>query len=239
MELSFGNEHIVVTGGTGSLGSAVVHKLLEDGALCSVPCYDASELDDFEHRDHERLFYKTGVDLVEEESALEFYSDAVENHGNLWASVHIAGGFGMSSIEDAGKEAFMKQINMNLVTCYNASRAAIGEFRRGDVGGRIVNIAARPALEPRQGAGMTGYTTAKAGVAAFTQALAAEVAREDILVNAVAPSIIDTEANRETMPDADFDSWPKPKEIASHILYLISPQNSVSRGGVIPVYGKS
>ena len=237
MDFDFNDKHIIITGGTGALGSAVTKLLLDSGAQCSVPCYDASELDNFKHSDHERLFYKTEVDLTDEGSAFGFYDDAQENFGSLWACVNIAGGFGMSSIEDADKDTFMKQINMNLVTCYNASRAAVSAFRKSGNGGRIVNIAARPALEPRQGAGMTAYTTAKAGVAAFTQSLAAELAEEGILVNAVAPSIIDTEANRQAMPDADYSRWPKPQQIASHILYLVAPANEVSRGGIIPVYG--
>lgn len=239
MEIDFTDKHVVVTGGTGVLGSAVSRLLLEAGAHCSIPCYDQAELDRFELKEHENVFIKTGVDLTDEEATEQFYSEAVKANGDLWASVHIAGGFGMGKIADAGKDDFMKQINMNLVTCYNASRFAVLNFREAGKGGRIVNIASRPALEPRQGAGMTAYTTSKAGVAAFTQALAAEVAKQDILVNAIAPSIIDTPDNREAMPDADHGSWPKPDEIATQILYLASPQNRVSRGGVVPVYGKS
>ncbi len=239
MNIDLTNNHIVVTGGTGVLGSAVTRLLLETGARCSIPCFDQAELDRFELKDHEHLFLKTGVDLTDEESTQQFYTEAVKAHGDLWASIHIAGGFGMGKIADTGKDDFMKQININLVTCYNASRFAVMNFREAGKGGRIVNIAARPALEPRQGAGMTAYTTSKAGVAAFSQALAAEVAEEDILVNAIAPSIIDTPDNREAMPGADHSNWPKPDEIAAQILYLVSPQNRVSRGGVVPVYGKS
>ncbi len=240
MELDFTHKHLVVTGGTGSLGSAVAGLLLEAGATCSIPCYDAEELDGFDLRDHENLFYKTGIDLTDEQASVDFYDDAVENFGDLWASIHIAGGFGMGRIEETPKADFMKQLNMNLVTCYNSCRAAIPHIRSSkNEGGRIVNIASRPAVEPRQGAGMTAYTTAKAGVAALTQSLAAEVAGEDILVNAVAPSIIDTPANRQAMPDADHDRWPKPREIARQVVFLASPLNRVTRGGVIPVYGKS
>ena len=106
-------------------------------------------------------------------------------------------------------------------------------------GGRIVNIAARPALEPRTGAGMSAYTIAKSGVATLSIALAEEVAKDGILVNAVAPSIMDTPANRKSMPKADFDKWPKVEEVAATIVHLASPDNAVARGGVVPVYGKS
>jgi NAD(P)-dependent dehydrogenase (short-subunit alcohol dehydrogenase family) len=106
-------------------------------------------------------------------------------------------------------------------------------------GGRIVNVAARPALEPRTGAGMTAYTIAKSGVATLTIALAEEVAKDGILVNAVAPSIMDTAANRKAMPKAHFDAWPKVEEVAATILFLASPDNKVTRGAVVPVYGKA
>jgi NAD(P)-dependent dehydrogenase (short-subunit alcohol dehydrogenase family) len=106
-------------------------------------------------------------------------------------------------------------------------------------GGRIVNVAARPGLEWRSGAGMAAYTASKAGVAALTAALAEEVAKDGILVNAVAPSILDTPANREAMPKADYSAWPKVEEVASTIVFLASPDNRVTRGAIVPVYGKS
>jgi NAD(P)-dependent dehydrogenase (short-subunit alcohol dehydrogenase family) len=86
---------------------------------------------------------------------------------------------------------------------------------------------------------MTAYTASKAAVAALSAALAEEVAGEGILVNAVAPSIMDTPANRKDMPKADFSKWPKVEEVAAAILFLASPENTVTRGGFVPVYGKS
>jgi NAD(P)-dependent dehydrogenase (short-subunit alcohol dehydrogenase family) len=109
----------------------------------------------------------------------------------------------------------------------------------GGQGGRIVNVGARPALEWRTGAGMSAYTVAKAGVAALTVALAEEVAKDGILVNAVAPSIMDTPANRKAMPKADHSVWPKVEEVAATIAFLASSDNGVTRGAIVPVYGKS
>ena len=86
---------------------------------------------------------------------------------------------------------------------------------------------------------MSAYTIAKSGVAALTVALAEEVAKDGILVNAVAPSIMDTAANRAAMPKADFAAWPKVEEVAATILHLASPDNRVTRGAIVPVYGKS
>jgi NAD(P)-dependent dehydrogenase (short-subunit alcohol dehydrogenase family) len=126
---------------------------------------------------------------------------------------------------------------MNLVTAFLCSRGAVDAMTGH--GGRIVNVAARPALEPRSGAGMAAYTASKAGVVAFTIALSEEVAKLGILVNAVAPSIMDTPANRAAMPKADHAAWPKVEEVAATILFLASPQNAVTRGAIVPVYGKT
>lgn len=238
--MDFANRHFIISGGTGTLGSAVTGQLLEDGASCSIPCYDTSELEHFDYTNHEDIYIQTGVDLTDEQATQNFYTMATEQKGPLWASIHIAGGFGMGSIEDTSLADFNKQLQLNTVTCYNACRAAIQWMRESEYGGgRIVNIAARPALEPRQGKGMTAYTVAKAGVAALTESLAAEVVGDGILVNAIAPSIIDTPQNRESMPDAHYDDWPKPGQLARQITYLASPSNEVTRGSVVTVYGKS
>lgn len=240
MEYYFDNDHIVVTGGAGSLGKAVVNLLVESGADCSVPCMTEEEEQSLGLANHNDVYTEVGVDLTMEDQAQSFYDNAIANQGPLWGSVHLAGGFGMGNIEDTPYEDFNSQIQMNTATCYNACRSAVQRMRQSDYsGGRIVNIAARPAMEPRQGNGMTAYTVAKAGVAALTKSLGAEVAPENILVNALAPSIIDTPQNRAAMPDADFSKWPEPEQIARQIAYLVSVDNEVTRGGVIPVYGKS
>lgn len=239
MSFYFDNEHIVVTGGAGSLGKAVVQLLVESGAACSVPCLNEQEEKDLGLMNHEDVFTEVGVDLSMEDQAESFYDDAIANQGPLWGSVHVAGGFGMGDIEDTPYSEFNNQIQINTATCYNSCRSAVQNMRKSDYsGGRIVNIAARPALEPRQGKGMTAYTVAKAGVAALTESLAAEVVEDDILVNALAPSIIDTPENREAMPGANFDEWPEPEQLAHQIAYLVSTDNEVTRGSVIPVYGK-
>lgn len=240
MELNFYDRHIIVTGGAGSLGTAVVKLLLKSGALCSVPCFSNKELESFSLRDEDHVYTEVPVDLSEEKACQSFYKSAVKEQGELWASIHIAGGFGMGSIEDTDLAAFSNQLQMNTVSCYNSCRAAVAAMRKSSQnGGRIVNIASRPGIEPRQGKGMTAYTVAKAGVAALTESLAAEVVEDNILVNAIAPSIIDTPANRNAMPDANFDEWPKPEQLAKQIAYLVSVDNEISRGAVIPVYGKS
>jgi NAD(P)-dependent dehydrogenase (short-subunit alcohol dehydrogenase family) len=86
---------------------------------------------------------------------------------------------------------------------------------------------------------MTAYAASKAAVAALTLSLSEELFGSSIWVNAIVPSIIDTKTNRAAMPDADHSAWPKPEQIAETVAFLASPQNSVTRGALVPVYGKS
>lgn len=240
MNYNFDNQHIIITGGAGSLGIAAVQLILDSGAFCSVPCFNEEEQNRFDLADHPKVFAKAGIDLTDEEQTQSFYGEAIDQQGPLWGSIHAAGGFGIGKIENTSLADFNKQFQTNTVTCYNSCRAAVQWMRNSDYsGGRIVNIAARPALEPRQGKGMSAYTISKAGVATLTQSLAAELVDEDILINALAPSIIDTPQNRSAMPDANFNDWPKPDQLAQQIAYLVSAENEVTRGGIIPVYGKS
>jgi NAD(P)-dependent dehydrogenase (short-subunit alcohol dehydrogenase family) len=231
--MDFSGKHVVVTGGTGALGSAVVSALLEAGARCTVSYVHLSGAQHFPHSEHERVRLVAVSDLADEHSVFKLY-DGVRP----WASIHIAGGFAMGKVADTGKAALMAQLETNLISCFLCCRAAVTAMQAAG-GGRIVNVAARPGLEWRQGAGMAAYTAAKAGVAALTVALAEEVAEQGILVNAVAPSIMDTPANRKAMPKADHAAWPKVEEVAATILFLASPENGVTRGAVVPVYGKA
>lgn len=229
--MDFSNKHVVVTGGTGALGSAVVGGLLAAGAACIVPYVHEAEAQHFAHRDNAKVKLIAVSDLSDEAAVGQVYAGL-----ELWASIHVAGGFAPGKVADTDKAALMAQIDGNLVSCFLCCRAAIGAMKGG---GRIVNVASRQALEPRSGAGMTAYTIAKSGVATLTIALAEEAAKDGILVNAVAPSIMDTAANRKAMPKANFDAWPKVEDVAATILFLASADNRVTRGAVVPVYGKS
>jgi NAD(P)-dependent dehydrogenase (short-subunit alcohol dehydrogenase family) len=233
--MDFRDHHIVVTGGTGALGIAVVGALLEAGAICRVPCTSGSKAEAFPHRSHPRIQLVTTGSLSDEAAVARLF-DGIPA---LWASIHLAGGYASAPIAETDQAALLRQIEMNFVTCFLCCRAAVRTMTSNKTGGRIVNVSARPAIEPRSGSGSIAYAASKAAVAALTGALAEEVAKEGILVNAVVPSIMDTPANRTAMPKAHFENWPKVEEVAETILFLASPENKVGRGGLVPVYGRS
>jgi len=206
--------HVVVTGGKGALGGAVVAWLEARGAVVHVP--DIAT-----------------VDLSNEAQTTAYYAQLPP----LWASIQLAGGFAMAPLADTSLAAFESQWRTNAVTCFLACREAVRSIRGAGGGGRLVNVAARPVVTSAPG--MTAYVAAKASVAAMTQALAAELVADRILVNAVVPSIIDTPANRAGMPGADHASWPKPAELAQAIGFLASPDNALTSGALVPVYGRA
>ena len=207
-----------------------------------MPNLVAAELADFPFASDAGVHIAGGVDVADEAAVHRFYQALPP----LWASIHLAGGFAMAPVAETSAADFIAQFRMNALSCFLCSAAAIAAFRKrqtpgpdGARGGRIVNVAARPALEPRLGAGMVAYTAAKSAVAALTQALGQETVDEEIWVNAVAPSILDTPANRAAMADADYSRWVALADLAEIIAFLASPANRVTRGAVIPVYGGS
>jgi NAD(P)-dependent dehydrogenase (short-subunit alcohol dehydrogenase family) len=233
---SFQGIHVLVTGGTGGLGAAVVRTLLDDGASVAVPFPEAEPKGRFAELQHARLTKIANVDLTQEPAVTALYAQLPP----LWASIHLTGGFAMQPITETSLADLRAQVSLNLETCFLCCREAVRSFRARPAaapGGRIVNVAARPALQPA--GGMIAYSTAKAGVASLTQCLAAEVLADGILVNAVVPSIIDTAVNRKAMPGADFDRWPKAEQIAETIRFLASPANTLTSGTLVPVYGRA
>lgn len=225
--------NVVVTGGTGALGEVVVRRLLRAGATCHVPGRRAGS--DAPAGEGERLRMVGGVDLADPVAVDRFY-DALPP---LWGSVHLAGGFAMGTIAETARADFLQMIETNALTAFLCSRAAVRAMRKTGGGGRIVNVSARPGLDPRKGAHMAAYAASKAAVAAITLSLAEELKGERILVNAIAPSTLDTAANRRAMPDADTSKWLAPEAAAEAVLQLVSPANMEISGAVLPLYARA
>ncbi len=220
---------IVITGGSGALGRAVVHELAQRGADCRVPLMSGDLGEGLSGLDG-NISTRADVDLRNESSVKSFYADLPE----LWGSVHLAGGFAMAPISETTLEQIETMHQMNFVTAFLCCREALARMNGG---GRIVNVAARPALSPC--GGMSAYLASKAAVAAFTQGLADETRAQGVTVNAIVPSIIDTPSNREAMPDADHGAWPSPTQLAKTIAFLLSEDAGITSGVLVPVYGRA
>ncbi len=225
---SFSNRTVVVTGGTGALGRAVVGRLLELGAEVRVPWIRRDELADFP--------FATAVTLVETDLTDEAAVGALYEDLSPWASIHVAGGFAMAPVTETSADDVLDMFRLNALSCLLCCREAIRVMRRTRSGGRIVNIGARPAVTPT--GGMVAYSLSKAAVTSMTLSLAEEVKSDGILVNAVLPSIMDTPANRKAMPEVNHATWPKVEEVAATIVWLASEANALTSGALVPVYGR-
>src|SRR3954454_22938114 len=222
---------VIVTGGTGGLGAAVTHALLEDGWRGGVPWYAERELERV--REHERLEL-VQADLTDPASAANVVASAGEGLGAL---VNLVGGFAMGGrVHETPGGEFEAQLRLNLRPAYLMCAAALPALL-GAGGGAIVCVSSRAAVQPFAGA--AGYVTGKAGVLAFVDALHAQYRDDGIRANAIMPSTIDTTANRRSMPGADFDTWVKPEEIARVIEFLCSDDARVTSGVHVPVYGRA
>ena len=233
LNLDFLNRNVVVTGGAGALGAAVVQMLVDAGAVCHIPAHARPDPARFPLVRHERVRVTAGIDLTDEKAVAGFYSSLP----SLWASVNAAGAFSAAPITETTLAMWKQMLDTNSLTCFLCCREAVRKIRASGGAGRIVNVAAKPVLVPT--GGLSAYAASKAAVASLTLSLSEELAAESIWVNAVIPSIMDTPANRQAMPKADFDKWPKVQEVAATIAFLASPQNSISRGALVPVYGRS
>lgn len=229
-QADFVDRHVVITGATGALGAAVVAALVERGATVHAPLREAAAPP---HLAGARVHAAPGVDLADEAAVAAYFAGLPAP----WASIHLVGGFTMAPIAETRLADLDRMLSINTRTCFLACREAVIAMRRGGGGGRIVNVIARPALSPT--GGMVAYAASKAAVASITQSLAAELVGEGLWVNAVAPSIMDTPANRAAMPGADFERWPKVSEVALAIAGLASPANHLTSGALVPVYGRA
>lgn len=225
----------IVTGGTGGLGAAVVKRLLDDGWRLVVPWVVEHELERVEPREGLELMQ---ADLFDPQAVAAVVSLASGEAGApLRGIVNLVGGFAAGGrVHETEIEEFEKQFRLNLRPTYLVTQAALPQMLEHG-GGSIVCVGTRAAVQPFPGA--AGYIASKAAVIAFSQAVAVEYRNDGIRCNAILPSVIDTPANRASMPGADHDRWVKPSEIAGVIAYLLSRDSAPTSGAAIPVYGRA
>jgi NAD(P)-dependent dehydrogenase (short-subunit alcohol dehydrogenase family) len=221
---------VLVAGGTGALGTAVVKELVASG-------YPVGATGVVE-RERERLEGMEGVELIKADlfDPTEAAA-AVAAISDIAAIVNLVGGYAEGGrVHETEPDEFDRLMRLNLRPNVLLARAAMPRFIRQG-GGAFVAVSARPALRPFAGA--APYIVAKAAVLSFVQTLDAEYRNDGVRANAVLPSVIDTPANREAQPNADHSKWVAPEDIAKVIRFLVSAESAPTSGAAIPVYGRA
>jgi NAD(P)-dependent dehydrogenase (short-subunit alcohol dehydrogenase family) len=230
---------VVVAGGTGGLGRAVSLAFLEDGARVGVTYRKQGELDALKKlaAGNDSRLDGYDVDVTDEAEVDKFVEGIVARHGRLDAMVNTVGGYaGGVKLWELDTKVFEQMLALNLRAGYALSRAAVRVMlKQGS--GAIVSVAAKAAID--HGAGAAAYAASKAAAVAMIDSLAEDLKGTGIRANSILPSIIDTEANRKAMPQADFAKWPKPEDIARVIVFLCSDSAKVIHGAAVPVFGNS
>jgi len=230
---------VLVAGGNGGLGRAVTSAFLEEGATVAVTYRNLPEWEKFKSAASASAGRLEGheVDVTDEAAVRQLVERILTKHRRLDAVVNTVGGYaGGLKLWEMETRVFEQMLNLNLRSGYALARAAVpAMLKQGH--GSIVNVAAKAAFD--HAAGASAYAASKAAAVAMMDSLAADVKGTGVRVNTILPSIINTEANRTAMPNADFAKWPKPRDIARVILFLCSDDAKVIHGAAIPVYGES
>jgi NAD(P)-dependent dehydrogenase (short-subunit alcohol dehydrogenase family) len=227
----------LITGGSGALGRHVVKAFLDEGIRVHVPVFDAKEIEALE------AFLDAGVsnvelhedaDLTDPQTVDRIVSEVEASTPEGRAPdilLNLAGGFAMAPIHETDPDTWNRMVAMNATTAFLCSRRVFRGMRAREWG-RIVMVSALPALEGGE-SGLSAYGASKAAVLNLTRTLAREGGPHGITANAVLPSIIDTPANRDAMPDADTSTWIPPEEIARVCLFLAGDDARVVNGAAL------
>ncbi len=237
MDINFSGRIVLVAGGTGGLGNAVSRAFLEEDAKVVVTYRKEEEFAALKLAVGARAGALEGavVDVTDERATSEFVGGVLSRHGRVDALVNTVGGYaGGVALWELETKVFDAMLSLNLRSGYALARAVLPAMLK-QKNGSIVNVAAKAAFD--HGAGASAYAASKAAAVAMMDSLAADTKGTGVRVNSVLPSIIDTAANRQAMPNADFALWPKPEEIARVILFLCSDHAGVIQGAAVPVYG--
>jgi len=238
MNDNFKQKVALITGGTGGLGRAVTLAFLHEGASVLATYIKKDEADALKDavgpNAHLELL---PLDATDEVACRNLVDGITARHGKLDILVNAIGGYaGGTPLWETNSKTFQLMLSLNLHSGYNLARAVAPVMLR-QKRGAIVNIAAKAAFE--HAAGAAAYAASKSAALALFDCLAQDLKGSGVRVNSVLPSIIDTEANRRAMPDADFSKWPKPEDIARTILFLCGDDARVVQGAAVTVFGQS
>ncbi len=230
---------IVITGGTGGLGTALSRRLLAAGDRLAITYLLPEEAARFEETfgiDEANVMLRR-VDGADPEAMRRFLQEAADTFGAVEGLACLIGGWaGGRDVEETDDVRFERMLDLNLKSSFVSTRAALPHLKKAEYG-RIVLVGSRAAIENPPG--QAAFNMSKAGVMALGLSLASELEATEVTTTVLVPSVIDTPATRATLPYADYVNWPTPDEIAGVAQFLLSREAGVMNGAMVPVYGRA
>lgn len=226
---------VIITGANGGLGTAVTKSFLSKGY--KVIATIRKEEDRNELPQNKNLEVEV-IDLTREEETEQFIKKIIDQHQTIDGALLLVGGFAMGDIAATKSGDIKKQINLNFDTAYHVARPLFQHMMEQN-NGKIVFVGARPALQASAGKNLIAYGLSKSLLFKLAEYLNAEAKGKNVTVSVVAPSTIDTEPNRKSMPDADFEKWVKPEALAEVLEFMIAEKGNVLRETVLKVYNNA
>lgn len=216
------NRKVLITGASGNLGRTVVSKLSEDGCtiIAAVKAHEMPE------ELKQKIAYLNHVDLLQETATAEFIATVLQQYPDLDAAVLLAGGYAPGSFEETSKSLLDDQFDLNYKTAWNVIRPLLPHFKaRG--GGQIILMGARPGISPKDAKQAVAYGLSKSLLFTLADMINAQEKEYKTTASVIAPSTLDTQPNRESMPNANFDHWVKTEDVADTISYILSDAGKI------------
>lgn len=227
-------KNVLITGASGNLGKATVDKFLKEGynVIATVTPgktlgFPAPEVKMYE------------ADLTDENAVNIVVKQIIADHSSLHAALLLVGGFAPGTIQSTDGILLKKMLSLNFDTAYFVVRPVFQQMLTQPGGGRIVLVGSRPALHAKEGKNTLAYALSKSLIFKLADFLNAEGSSKNVTTSVIVPSTIDTEVNRNAMPDKDFTAWVKPEEIAEAIAFLCSEHGNPLRETVLKIYNRA
>jgi NAD(P)-dependent dehydrogenase (short-subunit alcohol dehydrogenase family) len=231
----FSGRVVIVTGAAGSLGSAIARAFQSAGAKLTLVDRAYGRLQQIfpEMADSPDFFFANSIDLTQADAVQAMVDGTLDHFGQIDVLVNVAGGYRAGTpVHETPVETWDFMLNINARSVFLTSGVVIPHMlERGY--GRIVSVGARVAMRSR--ANMAAYSVSKAAVVRLTESMSAELEGTGVYVNCILPKTIDTPANRQAIPNADYSRWTKPEAIAEVIMFLTSESACILTGAAIPV----
>lgn len=228
-------KNVIITGASGNLGKDTVKRFLRDGYSVFASVSPGKDLGYAVNGE----IHTTEVDLTDEKDTQHWVEGIFHRNVPVQAALLLVGGYTNGTLENTTGSDLRKMLQLNFETSYYAARSVFMHMKEQPAGGRIVLVGSRPGLHMPQAKGALAYGFSKSLVFRLSEILNEEGAPYNVVSHVIVPGTIDTPANREAMPKADFKSWVRPETLAETIHFLCSAEGAVIREGVIKVYGNS